>query len=354
MRAAFLAILAFLLALAGAIAWFALVTPRRPVQIGQPAPPVALDGEDGRHHDLRDYSGRAVALVFVPDLGETTRAQLRSLNASMPQFDAIGVKVFAISPAPRSAAAEIHRDEKLTFPILLDAEGRIARSYRVPPRTDAPPRASFVIGPDGRVLLPLYDVDAARHGEQLVKLTECCLDTHTQTGLKSMGKPIEPFALPRVDTGAQEPAFSTPPSRATVILFLSARCPCSGGYDARVAALERDYGRRGVRIVAIYANAGEAPKEIEQHARKAGFRFPVLRDEGAIIADRLGAKVTPEVYVTDSLRVLRYHGRIDDNRDAQAVKENSLRNAIDVLLAGKLPNPPETQAFGCAIARSAP
>jgi peroxiredoxin len=328
MRAAFLAILAFLLALAGAIAWFALVTPRRPVQIGQPAPPVALDGEDGRHHDLRDYSGRAVALVFVPDLGETTRAQLRSLNASMPQFDAIGVKVFAISPAPRSAAAEIHRDEKLTFPILLDAEGRIARSYRVPPRTDAPPRASFVIGPDGRVLLPLYDVDAARHGE--------------------------PFALPRVDTGAQEPAFSTPPSRATVILFLSARCPCSGGYDARVAALERDYGRRGVRIVAIYANAGEAPKEIEQHARKAGFRFPVLRDEGAIIADRLGAKVTPEVYVTDSLRVLRYHGRIDDNRDAQAVKENSLRNAIDVLLAGKLPNPPETQAFGCAIARSAP
>jgi hypothetical protein len=45
-----------------------------------------------------------------------------------------------------------------------------------------------------------------------------------------------------------------------------------------------------------------------------------------------------------------YHGRIDDARKGE-IKDHSLRNALDALLAGKTPAVAETKAFGCTIKR---
>ena len=50
----------------------------------------------------------------------------------------------------------------------------------------------------------------------------------------------------------------------------------------------------------------------------------------------LGARFTPEAFVFDRERKLRYHGRIDDNhRDPSRVTSHDLKNALDALLAGK-------------------
>ena len=141
---------------------------------------------------------------------------------------------------------------------------------------------------------------------------------------------------------------------ATVLLFVSSLCPCSAKYDDRNIRLAADYAPRGVRFIAVNSSFGERSAEIAEHARQLRYPFPMLRDEGNVISDRVGAQVTPEVFVLDSKGVLRYHGRIDDNRDALKVTSNDLRNALDALLAGRLPSKPEQMSFGCAIARAQP
>ena len=87
------------------------------------------------------------------------------------------------------------------------------------------------------------------------------------------------------------------------------------------------------------------------HAEKHDWNFPVLKDEGNIIADRYHASVTPEVFLIDSEGVLQYHGRIDDSRDTSGISSRDLMNALDSMLEGTEITTKEAKAFGCSIKR---
>jgi peroxiredoxin len=138
----------------------------------------------------------------------------------------------------------------------------------------------------------------------------------------------------------------------TVVMFISTRCPVSNAYDVRMEDLEKAFGSRRVRFIGVNSNVNEPPAEIAAHARDHGFTFPVVKDEGSRIADAYGAQHTPEIFVIDSAGVVRYHGRIDENRDdAAAVRSPDLRNALDALLAGRPAPVASTKAFGCSIKR---
>ena len=60
---------------------------------------------------------------------------------------------------------------------------------------------------------------------------------------------------------------------------------------------------------------GVAADAVARHAREFRVPFPVLRDEGAKVADRFAAARTPEAFVLDGARTVRYRGRIDDRYD---------------------------------------
>jgi hypothetical protein len=120
-----------------------------------------------------------------------------------------------------------------------------------------------------------------------------------------------------------------------------------------MASLAREYGAKGVAFVGINSNRQESVEEIAGHAAQHGFTFPVLKDVGNVQADHFGAQVTPEIYVYDPGWVLRYHGRIDDDRSGANVKSQDLRNALDAVLAGQTVPVVETKAFGCTIKRLA-
>jgi len=170
-----------------------------------------------------------------------------------------------------------------------------------------------------------------------------------------------------LDVGEKAPAFTLPvagESRSvalsqevsghplTVVMFISTRCPVSNAYDDRMEQLEKAYGSRGVRFLGVNSNVNEPPAEIADHARQHGFTFPVVKDERSRTADAYGAQHTPEIYVVDSAGVVRYHGRIDENRDdPAAVKSPDLKNALDALLAGRPAPVASTKAFGCSIKR---
>jgi mono/diheme cytochrome c family protein len=83
--------------------------------------------------------------------------------------------------------------------------------------------------------------------------------------------------------------------------------------------------------------------------------FPFLKDPGNAVADQFGAARTPEVFVLDASRVVRYHGRIDDQYGITYTRtapgQRDLAIALDELLAGKVVSQSVTKVSGCLIGR---
>jgi alkyl hydroperoxide reductase subunit AhpC len=136
-----------------------------------------------------------------------------------------------------------------------------------------------------------------------------------------------------------------------VVVFISTICPVSNTYNLRMKELYRDYAPKGVKFEFLNANQNESQEEVDDHARRVGYPFPVLKDLNNVMADRLGAEYTPESFVIDREGAVRYRGRIDDAQNPARVRQNSLRLAIDAALAGREVTTPQTKAFGCSIKR---
>jgi len=115
--------------------------------------------------------------------------------------------------------------------------------------------------------------------------------------------------------------------------------------------LYNDYRDQDVVVLGINANGTESWDDLKEHARDKKFAFPVLKDEGNVVADAYGAQVTPEIYVLDHKLTLRYHGRIDNSHKITEVSTHDLREALNAMLAGKEVARKETKAFGCSIKR---
>ncbi len=161
---------------------------------------------------------------------------------------------------------------------------------------------------------------------------------------------VADFTLP--DAGGKSHTLSEySKSKAIVLMFIATQCPVSNAYNERMAQLSNEYRAKGITFLGINSNKQEDVEEIREHALKNEFQFPVLKDWKNIIADKLDAQVTPEIYVLDSKLNILYHGRIDDSRRASQVKSHDLRVTLDEILAGKPVTNKETKAFGCTIKR---
>jgi peroxiredoxin len=166
----------------------------------------------------------------------------------------------------------------------------------------------------------------------------------------AIGATIEDFTLPDVDN-KEHSLKSLAGKNGTVLLFIAVQCPVSNAYNERMAKLAEDYKAKGIAVIGINSNVAEDAAAVKAHATEHKLSFPILKDPGNKIADRLGASVTPEAYFIDSNNKLLYHGRIDNSRNAEKVESSDLRNALDAALAGKAVEKTEAKAFGCTIKR---
>jgi peroxiredoxin len=163
-------------------------------------------------------------------------------------------------------------------------------------------------------------------------------------------KKVENFSLEDYN-GKKHSLTDYSSSKVIVLMFISTQCPVSNGYNERMVQLSKDYASLGVTFIGINANKQETVEDIKKHATDHGFPFPVLKDWKNVIADKLEASVTPEVFVLNKNFEILYHGRIDDSRRESEIKSRDLRAALDAVLAGKKVANEETKAFGCSIKR---
>lgn len=140
-----------------------------------------------------------------------------------------------------------------------------------------------------------------------------------------------------------------------VIAFLGTECPLAGVYGKRLAELHQRYKDRGVAFVGVDSNVQDSLTEIAAYARRLRIEFPILKDTGNRFADALGAERTPEVFLFDRDRMLRYRGRIDDQYGISVVRpaaeQRFLEKAIEELLQGKPVSIASEPAVGCIIGR---
>ena len=128
--------------------------------------------------------------------------------------------------------------------------------------------------------------------------------------------------------------------RCLAVVFSCNHCPYVQAYEDRMIALQREYGPKGVQLIAVNSNETvnypeDNFQEMVKRAKNLGFNFPYLRDDDQSVASTFGATHTPEFFLFDEHRKLRYHGRMDDNyQNPAAVKANYLRDAIDAVLSG--------------------
>ena len=167
----------------------------------------------------------------------------------------------------------------------------------------------------------------------------------------AIGATIEDFTLPDPD-GKERSLSSLKGKNGTVLIFIATKCPVSNAYNERMEKLAQDFNARGVNVIGINSNAAENAEVVKTHASTNKLTFPVLKDPGNKIADRLGATVTPEAYFLDSANKLLYHGRIDNAKDASQVNSSELRDAMELALAGKPIEKTIAVAFGCTIKRA--
>jgi peroxiredoxin Q/BCP len=102
------------------------------LEVGQPAPPFALESDEGETISLESLRGRPVVIYFYPkdDTPGCTR-QASSIRDSWAEFGRIGAGVIGVSPQSAASHRKFKQKYSLPFPLLADTEHRMAEDYGV-------------------------------------------------------------------------------------------------------------------------------------------------------------------------------------------------------------------------------
>jgi len=169
----------------------------------------------------------------------------------------------------------------------------------------------------------------------------------------SVGDKAPTFSgLPAVHNG-EETSVSLPDLKddVVVLVFLANHCPVVLQYEDRVIDFTKDYKDKGVRVVGISVSAMDQDKlpGIKAYMKDHKSNYVYAYDESQTIGRAYGATNTPQFFVLDKERKIRYTGAMDDNPNEARVSKNYLRDAVDAVLKGENPPVEETRAVGCGI-----
>jgi len=140
-----------------------------------------------------------------------------------------------------------------------------------------------------------------------------------------------------------------------IVIFSCNHCPYVQAYEDRIILVQKEFANDGVQIIAINSNddvkyPDDSFDEMKKRAALKKFNFPYLRDETQEVAKAFGATHTPQIFLFDKQRKLKYEGKIDDNwQQPDRVKSAYLKDAITEVLNEKEVSVPETFSIGCTI-----
>lgn len=140
---------------------------------------------------------------------------------------------------------------------------------------------------------------------------------------------------------------------AVVVVFTSNGCPYAIDHEARIDDLAAALAAGGGRAALVAFNSNQVPEDsleaMTRRAEERRFRFPYLADPEQSVARAFGALRTPEFFVLDADRRIRYMGALDDDAEGAMPTRRYVEEAVAAILEDRAPEVPETAPVGCLI-----
>ncbi|MFN3997573.1 redoxin domain-containing protein [Algoriphagus sp.] len=144
--------------------------------------------------------------------------------------------------------------------------------------------------------------------------------------------------------------------KALVMIFHSLNCPFAKLYESRIKALKTTFQNQGVGFLLINPEVGISESEqtvLREYIDQSGMNMSYLIDAGQAWTKVFGITKIPEVIVLtpgpNGLQIT-YRGAIDNNPQSEsAVSERHLERALNHIMRGESPSPPQVRAVGCNI-----
>ncbi|MFM8315994.1 MAG: redoxin domain-containing protein, partial [Deltaproteobacteria bacterium] len=159
----------------------------------------------------------------------------------------------------------------------------------------------------------------------------------------------KPIAGTNLTTGQFFSTSQASQTKGTVVVFLSAKCPCSQNHESSLKTLAKEFSE--FTFVGVHSNTDEAETLASEHFKNAALPFPVIQDRDSKLANEFGALKTPHVFIVGPQGQCWFNGGVDDTKDASKAKEFYLKNALLDIKEGKEPKQKTARALGCTIKR---
>jgi thiol-disulfide isomerase/thioredoxin len=158
--------------------------------------------------------------------------------------------------------------------------------------------------------------------------------------------------IPAVENGVDKSlTLSDIKEDVVVVVFLANHCPVVGMYEDRLIDFTKDYKEKGVKVVGVAVSLMEGDKlpGIKAYMSDKKSNYIYGYDESQAIGKAYGASNTPQFFVLDKERKIRYTGVMDDNQREDKVTKTYLRDAVDAVLKGETVAVDETRPQGCSV-----
>lgn len=147
------------------------------LETGQTAPAFTLLDHAGRSVSLNDFVGRSLIIFFYPAaMTPGCTKEACDFRDSLVRLQQAGYDVVGISPDKPDRLARFVEKESLTYPLLSDTDRAVMDAYGAygektlyGKKVTGVIRSTIVVGPDGTVALPRYNVKATGHVASLAK-----------------------------------------------------------------------------------------------------------------------------------------------------------------------------------------
>ncbi|MCB8882840.1 thioredoxin-dependent thiol peroxidase [Acidisoma cellulosilytica] len=144
---------------------------------GDAAPDFTMPATAGRTVALADYAGKPFLLYFYPKADTTgCTKEACAFQEALPQLGHLGLDVIGVSRDPMKALEKFAEKYSLTFPLASDAEGAVTEAYGTWVEKSmygrkymGIERATFLIGPDGKIARIWHKVSVTGHAAEVLK-----------------------------------------------------------------------------------------------------------------------------------------------------------------------------------------
>lgn len=133
-------------------------------------------------------------------------------------------------------------------------------------------------------------------------------------------------------------------------------CPIARIALPNYRAVRDEYAAKNIDFIMFNANIQDSPQRIAKEADEFGIDFPILKDEGQMLAKALGVERTAEVFIVNpKTQEVLFRGPINDQLGYETQRNNAsqhyLKDALDTVLAGGVVNMDDIpDSKGCLVA----